>query len=129
MIASYGCYSSLIPFFQETKDENKMLMCDVCDKGCHTYCLRPPVTSMPKHGFKCERCRVCRDCGIRTLSPTHSSRWHLSYSVCDRCYNQRKKGNSCVICERSCREKMPPGKPVFFFFNFYFPFVMNCLYC
>ncbi|VEL10962.1 unnamed protein product [Protopolystoma xenopodis] len=40
-----------------------MLVCDVCDKGFHTYCLRPPVASIPKNGFKCDRCRVCSDCG------------------------------------------------------------------
>lgn len=40
-----------------------MLVCDVCDKGFHTYCLRPPVSCIPKNGFKCERCRICSDCG------------------------------------------------------------------
>lgn len=52
-----------LSIFSESKDENKMLVCDVCDKGYHTYCLKPPVSSIPKNGFRCERCRVCSDCG------------------------------------------------------------------
>ncbi|VDQ02559.1 unnamed protein product, partial [Trichobilharzia regenti] len=54
----------------ESKDENKMLVCDICDKGYHTYCLKPPVSSIPKNGFRCERCRVCSDCGGGRVSAT-----------------------------------------------------------
>lgn len=45
-----------------------MVICDVCDKGFHTYCLKPPVSNIPKNGFKCERCRICTDCGLRRFS-------------------------------------------------------------
>jgi hypothetical protein len=35
-------------------DDNKMLVCDICDKGYHFYCLKPPVVTVPKDGWKCE---------------------------------------------------------------------------
>ena len=28
-------------------DETKILLCDVCDKGAHTYCLDPPLSRPP----------------------------------------------------------------------------------
>lgn len=45
-----------------------MVICDTCDRGFHTYCLLPPVADIPKNGFKCERCRICMDCGLRQFS-------------------------------------------------------------
>ena len=31
-----------------------MLVCDTCDKGYHTYCLKPVMTTIPKNGWKCK---------------------------------------------------------------------------
>lgn len=84
-------------------DDNKMLVCDTCDKGYHIYCLRPVMTSIPKHGWKCKNCRVCGDCGARTPGSGPSSRWHMNYTVCDSCYQQRNKGLACRMCGRAYR--------------------------
>jgi len=35
-------------------DDNKMLVCDTCDKGYHTFCLMPVMTTIPKNGWKCK---------------------------------------------------------------------------
>ncbi|KER33402.1 hypothetical protein T265_12618, partial [Opisthorchis viverrini] len=102
----------------ESKDENKMLVCDVCDKGFHTYCLRPPVSCIPRNGFKCERCRVCSDCGAGRASTVSglgvmvefnnpqlpAIKWHSNYTLCDRCFHSRKRPTaSCPVCERAWR--------------------------
>nr|CAH8830139.1 unnamed protein product [Trichobilharzia regenti] len=106
----------------ESKDENKMLVCDICDKGYHTYCLKPPVSSIPKNGFRCERCRVCSDCGGGRVSATSglegpvpfnnelnpNIRWHINYTLCDRCFHTHKRPNSCCpVCERAWRCSLP----------------------
>ncbi|VDO04879.1 unnamed protein product [Rodentolepis nana] len=102
---------------RESKDDLKMVMCDTCDRGFHTYCLIPPVTDIPKNGFKCERCRICMDCGLRQFSltkvPSKKSgtvdqgtaiRWYNNYTLCDRCFNTRKlPANCCAVCERAWR--------------------------
>lgn len=31
-----------------------MLVCDTCDKGYHTFCLKPVMTAIPKNGWKCK---------------------------------------------------------------------------
>lgn len=33
-----------------------MLVCDTCDKGYHTFCLVPIMTTIPKNGWKCKVC-------------------------------------------------------------------------
>ncbi|XP_060525404.1 histone-lysine N-methyltransferase 2C-like [Cylas formicarius] len=86
-----------------TGDESKLMTCEQCDKVYHASCQRPIVTSIPKYGWKCRCCRVCGDCGSRTPGAGLSSRWHLHYTVCDSCYQQRNKGCSCPMCHRAYR--------------------------
>ena len=37
-------------------DEHVMLLCDSCNRGWHTYCLSPPLTSVPKGDWLCHEC-------------------------------------------------------------------------
>lgn len=45
---------SCILFCRQPGDDNKMLVCDTCDKGYHTFCLRPVMSTIPKNGWKCK---------------------------------------------------------------------------
>lgn len=130
--ASHGHINSiciLIANYRKPGDDHKMLMCDTCDKGYHIFCLKPAMSSVPKHGWKCkvsrgdhplilfenlnsvecvvnsslQNCRICMDCGARTPGAGPSSRWHKNYLVCDGCYQQRNKGLACPICHRAYR--------------------------
>ncbi|EEC19910.1 hypothetical protein IscW_ISCW023204 [Ixodes scapularis] len=85
-------------------DEARLLTCDICDKGFHVYCVKPVVANVPKHGWKCQNCRVCGDCGSRTPGSGPSSRWHMNFSVCDSCYQQRNKGVACPLCGKAYRQ-------------------------
>ncbi|KAF9428426.1 hypothetical protein BGZ94_002445 [Podila epigama] len=38
------------------KDLEMMLICDGCELGFHTYCLTPPLTSIPKSDWFCAKC-------------------------------------------------------------------------
>ena len=29
-------------------DDDKLLFCDLCDRGYHTFCLKPPLASLPE---------------------------------------------------------------------------------
>ncbi|RPA87112.1 PLU-1-domain-containing protein [Ascobolus immersus RN42] len=39
-------------------DGPNMLLCDGCDYGYHTYCLTPPIKSIPDRDWYCNRCLV-----------------------------------------------------------------------
>ena len=80
---------------------SKMLVCDSCDKGFHTYCLRPMLSTLPKQSWKCSNCRLCDDCGATVPGPSPTSKWHLNYTLCDQCFNQRNKGEFCPVCCRA----------------------------
>ena len=50
-----------------------MLLCDKCDTGYHTFCLKPPLKRIPEGEWYCPKCEpsalddnedVCEDCGL-----------------------------------------------------------------
>ncbi|KAK4393008.1 Methyl-CpG-binding domain-containing protein 9, partial [Sesamum angolense] len=55
-------------------DENnkKVLLCDTCDAEYHTYCLRPPLTKVPKGNWFCSFCGPKDTVQDSHLSPTSS---------------------------------------------------------
>ncbi|XP_065318751.1 uncharacterized protein LOC135926748 [Gordionus sp. m RMFG-2023] len=81
-------------------DISKLAICEDCDKAFHTFCLKPPILTVPKMGWKCKNCRICLDCGTRTPGAGLSSRWHSNYTLCDSCYQQRNKSHKCSVCKR-----------------------------
>lgn len=42
---------------RSTTDAKNMLLCDSCDSGYHTYCLKPPLPSIPPGDWFCPTCR------------------------------------------------------------------------
>lgn len=38
-----------------------MLVCDMCDKGYHTFCLQPAIDSLPTNGWRCKVRSIFRD--------------------------------------------------------------------
>ncbi|XP_028290694.1 bromodomain adjacent to zinc finger domain protein 2B-like isoform X2 [Gouania willdenowi] len=37
-------------------NDDLLLLCDGCDKGCHTYCHKPKITSIPEGDWYCPAC-------------------------------------------------------------------------
>eukprot|EP00039_Didymoeca_costata_P005989 m.86500 g.86500 ORF g.86500 m.86500 type:complete len:815 (-) comp13059_c0_seq2:62-2506(-) len=89
-------------------DEAKMLFCDSCDRGYHTYCVG--LAELPKGRWVCEQCEVCASCG--TTSPGgENARWRHEYSqgssqskrkflqtLCVKCSDLFRDGQYCPIC-------------------------------
>lgn len=46
----------------EDSDDNQMLLCDECNRGCHVLCLTPPLTEVPKEEWYCPECidKLCK---------------------------------------------------------------------
>lgn len=38
-------------------DDDKLLLCDDCNKGFHIFCLTPPITEIPAEAWFCEQCK------------------------------------------------------------------------
>lgn len=106
--AGWQCYTCKIcQQCRKSNDEAQMIICEVCDKGWHTYCLNPIMGSMPKDGWSCNNCRNCIECGnkIRNghLIPTNAHSPQEEQLLCTNCNNHRLK-TECTVCRTECLE-------------------------
>ncbi|KAF2076287.1 hypothetical protein CYY_002402 [Polysphondylium violaceum] len=100
----------------DSGNEEKMLFCDVCDKGYHTFCLNPPLNKPPTGGWKCSVCVFCSHCGAKTPGSTNNSKWKSNYTCCESCFPQFGDKSYCPVCRKIIKQnnKAPLTK---------------CLYC
>lgn len=50
------CMMQLCQVCGESKDEDKTLICDLCDRGFHMYCMNPKLKSVPAGEWHCDAC-------------------------------------------------------------------------
>ncbi|ESN91155.1 hypothetical protein HELRODRAFT_90399, partial [Helobdella robusta] len=48
-------------------DEGQLLLCDMCDKGYHTYCIRPKLQSIPEGDWYCYECISKRHLSMKRM--------------------------------------------------------------
>ncbi|XP_070831693.1 bromodomain adjacent to zinc finger domain protein 2B isoform X2 [Chaetodon trifascialis] len=58
---------------QKGDNEELLLLCDGCDKGCHTYCHKPKITTVPDGDWFCPNC-VAKESGQSPRSRRQQSR-------------------------------------------------------
>ncbi|KAL1915926.1 uncharacterized protein VTP21DRAFT_6314 [Calcarisporiella thermophila] len=48
-------------YCKEKGDESLLMFCDRCDRGCHTYCVDPPLEHIPEGSWHCPLCETHKD--------------------------------------------------------------------
>ncbi|XP_015176370.1 PREDICTED: uncharacterized protein LOC107066345 [Polistes dominula] len=96
-------------------DEDKMLFCDMCDRGYHIYCVG--LRRVPVGRWHCQECAVCANCGSKEPGGANSDRnsvaqWQHEYkkgdkntrvyvsTLCVPCSKLWRKGRYCPHCSR-----------------------------
>ena len=82
-------------------DEDKMLFCDMCDRGYHIYCVG--LRRVPQGRWHCQECAVCVNCGSREPGGINSDRnsvaqWQHEYKKGDK--------NTRVLCFYAVRSML-----------------------
>ena len=80
-------------------DEAQLLLCDDCDISYHTYCLEPPLDTVPVGGWKCQWCVHCVKCS--SGSPGVNCNWLSNYTECGPCHS----ANTCPVCTQGYTEE------------------------
>ncbi|XP_077287015.1 PHD finger protein enhancer of yellow 3 isoform X2 [Arctopsyche grandis] len=105
---------------EDLADDDKMLFCDLCDRGYHIYCVG--LKKVPTGRWHCSHCAICRSCGARTpaglpgapyaATPGPPEQWHhhlkkatsgqkvYSHTLCGPCARAWRAGRYCSLCER-----------------------------
>ncbi|XP_044598446.1 uncharacterized protein LOC123274788 isoform X1 [Cotesia glomerata] len=96
-------------------DEDKMLFCDMCDRGYHIYCVG--LRRVPQGRWHCQECAICASCGSREAGGMNADRnsvaqWQHEYkkgdkntrvyvsTLCVPCSKLWRKGRYCPHCSR-----------------------------
>lgn len=102
-------------------DEDKMLFCDLCDRGYHSYCVG--LDEIPNGRWHCKECSICSLCGINDplgglgateelnmsmrgkkvdwvfeYKPGSSGGKIYSHTMCIPCHRLWKKSQYCPEC-------------------------------
>lgn len=91
-------------------DEDKMLFCDECDRGYHSFCVG--LTQIPIGRWICDKCGMCASCLKRVPGPEGSAaKWKHEFTMpaggedpqflqtlCISCSRLFRNGNFCPIC-------------------------------
>ena len=112
----------------KAEDEDKMLFCDLCDRGFHIYCVG--LKAIPSGRWHCESCAVCDSCGSKTPcggeggqaewffmqkeDPRTEGGKMYSHTLCKPCHKEFKKpqvaggGNTyCPECNGVFKRSKP----------------------
>ncbi|KAH9137605.1 hypothetical protein LEN26_005667 [Aphanomyces euteiches] len=92
------------------EDESHLLVCDVCERGYHTFCLKPKLREVPSSGFVCGSCVQCESCAL----PQESTSWSPSASLCIVCSGEdtikkrtKRSTDCCPVCSRKWMASEP----------------------
>lgn len=89
---------------RDPNDEDKMLFCDMCDRGYHTFCVG--LKNLPQGKWICRRCGSCVICGATQPGPEGSkAQWQYDFTkfpLSETDVNQRPK-LTCQACFRKKR--------------------------
>lgn len=90
-------------------DEDKMLFCDECDRGYHSFCVG--LKQIPVGRWTCDKCGMCASCLRRSPGEGPTSRWKHEYTkprdgsevqflqtLCSACSRLFRAGNFCPVC-------------------------------
>ena len=80
------------------EDWENIMCCDECDRGFHTFCLKPAVKDIPKDGWKCNDCVQCISCGLRNHG-TRKDIWRKDCTYCKTCFEYYEKKQYCPLCK------------------------------
>ncbi|EDO30859.1 predicted protein, partial [Nematostella vectensis] len=83
--------------------QDKLLMCDKCQRGYHVDCLGPSYPVVPEGSedtWICGRCAQCKLCGSKSAGEDPEAVWMHEFTHCYDCGTAWDNGNYCPICEK-----------------------------
>lgn len=92
----------------KNENEDSLLLCDGCNRGFHTYCLNPPLSSVPKTDWFCLQCltAVGKDYGFEDGNEYSLSDFH---TVCDNFktnwFKKTHPNGSSTVTEAECESE------------------------
>lgn len=82
-------------------DEDKMIFCDMCDRGYHIYCVG--LRRVPNGRWHCKECAICSSCGSKTPAGSENAKnaeWQHEFKKDKNNKQLRYATTLCVPCDK-----------------------------
>lgn len=91
-------------------NDDCLLLCDGCDRGCHMYCLKPKITQVPEGDWFCPACIAKDDCDLPHSSKKRTRVKKRRYED-DSSEEEPSTRRSSGACGMATRYKETPTPP------------------
>ncbi|KAI7867656.1 chromatin remodelling complex Rsc7/Swp82 subunit-domain-containing protein [Spinellus fusiger] len=97
-------------------DKSKLMVCNGCDRGWHTLCCQPALSSAPPGPWLCPLCSDCHSCDGReskkdtcyhhAIAPPSERYKYPVYlaTFCSSCYDNFVQDRMCPVCLKTYSE-------------------------
>lgn len=97
----YYCFSiKSSDYFQNCQfchsgdNEDKLLLCDSCDRGYHTYCFRPKMDNIPDGDWLVIKITI----NLKKKTREFFSTMVIFFRYCHECMNKATGERNCIVC-------------------------------
>ena len=107
----WKCYNCIFcEKCHSSKDWEGLLICAVCDKVDHYWCLEPQLVRVPECNWKCPECFKCSKCGTKKFfsqediankineDPELKFSLSFDFELCYQCGQDEHHKSFCSIC-------------------------------
>ena len=107
---SWRCYNCMFcEKCHSSKQWEGLLICSVCDKVAHFWCLEPQLIQVPECNWKCPECFKCAKCGTKSffnekdiqnkvnLDPNEKFVFSFDFELCYQCGQDEYRKSFCSI--------------------------------
>ena len=107
----WRCYNCMFcEKCHSSKQWEGLLICAICDKVDHFWCLEPQLIQVPECNWKCPECFKCYKCGTKSffnekdienkvnLDPNEKFVLSCDFELCYQCGLDEYRKSFCSIC-------------------------------
>eukprot|EP00794_Sanderia_malayensis_P003185 gene3185-3656_t len=101
-------------------NEELLLLCDQCDRGCHTYCCNPKLEKIPDGDWFCRECIMMASGSDQCYGCQGSTGRRLKCEFCPRYYHMQcvdpplhktpRSPWACPVCKKARQKSKRPTK-------------------
>jgi len=105
---------------RKSDNEERLLLCDACDRGCHTYCCKPKFDKIPDGDWFCQDCVLMASGSDQCYKCKSKTGRRLKCAFCPRHYHMDclepplhktpRSPWSCPVCKKTRSKSKPPQR-------------------
>lgn len=99
--------SDVCEICKRNENDDALLLCDGCNRGYHLYCLKPPLSSVPKTDWYCLHCltAIGKDYGFEDGDEYSLNDFYEFAEKFKKEWFQKIYGDDRIVTEEDCENE------------------------